>query len=105
MTTDEAQFLNEVWHYFNSYSHKETVILRVGDPDFEGQRETKIALLNAMIEVVEHYFRDTLGYYDSGGDFYTSGNDLNFFTVGEIQQVIDHMNLIMETTAYIDLSS
>ena len=105
MTQDEAQFLQQLWYTFNEYSHRETILLRIGEPDYEGERETKIALLNAMIEIVEYYFRDTLGVFDSFGAFTSSGNDLNFFTVGEIQEVIDHVNRIMGTTLYIDLSS
>ncbi len=105
MTVAEAEFLYEVWYNFNDYAHRETILLRVGDPDYEGVRETKIALLNAMIEVVEYYFRDTLGVYSSSGVFTSSGNDSNFFDVGEIQEVIDHINRIMNTTIYIDLSS
>ena len=81
--------------------------------------DLKIILLETLVEILEYYLRDTTSddavTYEPGESFTGTATaifagagtvtvDDNFFTVEEAQEVIDHINEIMESTHYLKLT-
>ena len=92
MTATELAFLEDLKDSQVAFVDKIATQIWMSDPYLLSVRKTKIILLEAMLGIIDYWFRDT-----------TTG-DANFFDTDEIQDVIDHVNKIMETTHYIDLS-
>jgi len=93
MALTEEQFLAALRYSFSDYCAGKGDIMKFGTRDkIMTVRELKVLLLANFVEIIEYYFRTT------------TSPDENFFTVGEIQDVIDHANNIMGTTLYTELS-
>ena len=92
MTGTETTFLVNLNNAQVACVNKISTQIWIGDPDKLTMRKMKVALLEAMVEIIEYWFRDT------------TDDDDNCFTSVEIQDVIDHANKIMGTVLYIDLT-
>jgi len=93
MTATETTFLEDLADAQVTFVDSIATQIWMSDPYLLSVRKTKVTLLEAMIEIINYWFRDT------------TATDDNFFDSDEIQEVIDHANKLMGTTLYIDLSS
>lgn len=92
MTATEIAFILSLSNAFITYCNQEATLIKLGEPDYKGLRKIKLSLLSAMIEMIEHWFRDTV-----------TGDD-NFCEPDDIQTSINMANDIMDSHCYIDLS-
>lgn len=93
MTATELAFLEDLKDSQVAFVDKISTQIWMSDPYLLSVNKTKVTLLNAMLEIIDYWFRDT-----------TAADD-NFFDTDEIQDIIDHANKLMGTVHYIDLSS
>ena len=91
MTGAETQFLAEANDLQTIWMDKRATEMLLGAPNNCDLLEIRITLLEAFMEILEQYFN------------YATVDD-NFFTEDEIQDIINHINLLMGSTLYIDLS-
>ena len=94
MTATEITFLEDLKDAQVTFADSVSTQIWISDPNLLSVRKTKVTLLEAMIEIIVHWFRDTNT---------VSTTDANFFTSAEIQDVIDHANYLMDTVLYISL--
>lgn len=89
---DRTTFLYELnvaqSDYVNKYSNK----LQTGLLEQQLLEKVKIVLLEAFVEAIEYWYRDTIS------------GDLMSFTVAEVEDFIQHANRLMGTTIYVDNS-
>ena len=93
MTVTEITFILSLNNAFLKYCNKEANLIKIGDINYKGHRKLKLAILTAMIEMIEYWFRDTVV------------NDENICEPDEIQVAIDIANNIMGSTVFISLGS
>lgn len=88
----ETTFMQELYQAYLEYCDNESNKIQLGEPDLSGHRKVRLSLLAGLIEAVELYFRER------------DVDDENWCTPDEIWDCIQHINNIMDTVLYIDLS-
>ena len=92
MTAIETAFLEDLKDAQVEFVDSISTQIWMSDSVLLSVRKTKVTLLVAMIEIIDYWFRDT------------TDDDDNFFSIDEIQQIIDHCNKLMNSTIFIDLT-
>jgi hypothetical protein len=88
----ETTFMTELYEAYLDYCDTQANLSQLGEPDLSGHRKLRTALLGGLIMAVEYFFRER------------DVDDENWCTPDEIWDCIQHINNIMDTVLYIDLS-
>lgn len=92
MTATEAQYILDINEEFLNYTNKVSKRDRLGISKDRTMFHLRLMLLEAFIEIMENYLRDTVT------------SDDNFFTVSEAEDIMQHINLICDSDHWVDLS-
>jgi len=93
MTAIELIFVNAVQDSVTEYCSKECTKVLVGSNQVNLLSKYREILLTAFTQMIVYYLRDT-----------TTATDENFCTAVEAQEIVDHINNIMNTHHYTALS-